>query len=110
MRIASLIAALGLIGAACAPTYTPERAVYVRAEPGTSAAFDAYTTDGDFVRVIQDQRTGDMIIVDPPTLNGEHVAVVSAHGAMGGAPLVTLRATPARVRVHGSAGDRIEPH
>src|SRR5438552_8107980 len=109
MRIAPLIAALGLFGAACASS-APDRAVIVRAEPGTAATFEAYTTDGDFVRVMQDQRTGDMIIIDPPTLNGEHVAFISAHGAMGGGPLVALRPTPARVRVHGSAGDRIEPH
>ncbi len=103
MRIASLIAALGLFGAACASS-APERTYIVRAEPGTAATFNAYTVDGDFVTVAQDSRTGEMWIVDPYSMNGERVAIVSAHGGVGGAPLVTMRTRP--VRVHGSAGDR----
>ena len=105
MRIAPLIAALGLLGVACASS---ERQAMVSSQPTTT--FEATVVDGDAVTVAQDTRTGDMWIVAPASRNGERVALVSAHGGIGGAALVTPRATPPSTTSHGSAGDRVEPH
>jgi hypothetical protein len=42
--------------------------------------FDAQTTEGDYVTVEQDSRTGNMVIVQPPQWRGQQVAVVSNDG------------------------------
>lgn len=103
MRIAPLIVALGLLGAACASS---DRQAMVNAQPG--ATFEATMIDGDSVRVMQDAKTGDLYIVDPASRSGEKVAIVSAHGGVGGGPLVTLSSTRSNAAAHGSAGDRVE--
>jgi hypothetical protein len=42
--------------------------------------FDAQTTEGDYVTVEKDSRTGTMVIVQPPQWRGQQVAVVSNDG------------------------------
>ena len=108
MRIGMLAAAVALLGAGCYTESAPSR-YYVARDREHPAEFDASTTNGDFVRVRQEQRDGDLIIVSPSELRGERVALVSTHGGYGGAALVTtdLRSVPARAR-EGSGGDR--PH
>ena len=87
MRIAMLAAAVALLGTACYTESAPKR--YYVVEDRTPSEFDAYTVNGDFVRVARDRRTGDLIIVSPSELHGARVALVSDNGGFGGAALVT---------------------
>jgi hypothetical protein len=109
MRIGILTAAVALFGVACYTESAPSRYYVARdraavVEPGE---FDAYTTSGDFVHVVRDRRTGDLIIASPSELHGERVAIVSDTGGYGGAPLVTTDVRGRRVIIReGSAGDR----
>lgn len=114
MRTAILTAAIALFGVACYSSVPSDR--YYRrgdvAPAATPMAFDAYTTNGDYVRV-QRARDGDLIVVEPDSMRGEHVALISEDGA-NGSPLVSTDA--GRVwrdrdyrRPMGSAGDRPGP-
>ena len=100
MRTAMLAAAVALMGTACYQESVPDR-YYARDRDRAVLPenFDAYTTNGSFVRVHRDQRTGDLLIVAPEELHGQRVALVSATGGQGGAPLVTSD-------VRGSGGDQ----
>ncbi|MCA1829018.1 MAG: hypothetical protein ABR567_06515 [Myxococcales bacterium] len=102
-----LAAAIALLGTACYSESAPNRYYVARDRAAVAPAeFDAYTTSGDFVRVAQDRRTGDLIIVSPSELHGARVAIVSDNGG-NGAPLVTTDVRGRRVIIReGSAGDR----
>lgn len=110
MRIGILVAAVAFLGVACYSEPSPHRYYVARdhdraVEP---AEFDAYTTSGDFVHVVRDRRTGDLLVASPSELHGERVALVSDNGGYGGAPLVTtdVRGTRRVIIREGSAGDR----
>ena len=105
MRIAMLAAAVALLGTACYTEPAPGR--YYVVSDRHPDEFDAYTVNGDFVRVARDRGTGDLIIVSPSELHGARVALVSERGANGTA-LVTTDVRPVRrVIIHeGSGGDR----
>ena len=114
MRIA-MLAAAALLGAACYSSETP----YRRAETTTTtttttakapAVFDAYTTDGDAVRVQTDARTGEMFIVSPLNMRGVRVGMVDPRAGQYGTALVTTDVLPpAHTTPQGSAGDRPGP-
>jgi hypothetical protein len=95
MRTAVLVAASILV-----------TACYREARPGYDArqsqVFEAYTTDGQYVTVQQDPRTGDLFIVQPEQLRGERVAIVNRNDQ--GRVLVT-RDVQAPQRRQGSGGD-----
>jgi hypothetical protein len=87
MRTVFLSATIALFGAACvssSPRYPEDR------RDRQAQTFDAYTTNGDFVRVQQDARSGDLVIVDPPQLSGDTVAMISRDSAQG-MPLVAIQ-------------------
>ena len=108
MRVGILAAAIALFGAACYTESAPNRYYVARDRVVEPAEFDAYTTSGDFVHVVRDRRTGDLIVASPSELHGERVALVSGNGGYGGAPLVTtdVRGTRRVIIREGSAGDR----
>ena len=73
--------------------------------------FDAQTTEGDYVTVEQDSRTGNLIIVQPPQWRGQQVAVVSNDGR--GQMIVTRDVGSRRRYNEGNDGnwssDRVNP-
>lgn len=98
MRTALLLTIASILGTACFPeTRSDRRDRYDTAQP---QAFEAYTTDGNYVTVQQDPRTGDLFIVQPEQLRGERVAIVNDQGQV----LVT-RDVQTRRRQEGSGGD-----
>ena len=107
MRIAMMAAAVALMGTACYRDTAPDR-YYVARDRAMPDEFDAYTVNGDFVRVHRDRRDGDLLIVSPSELHGARVALVSEHGGYGGAPLVTTDVAGRRRVIirEGSGGDR----
>jgi hypothetical protein len=99
MRTALLLVVSSILGTACFPeTRSDRRDRYDAAQP---QAFEAYTTDGNYVTVQQDPRTGDLFIVQPEQLRGERVAIVNRNDR--GQVLVT-RDVQTRRR-QGSGGD-----
>ncbi len=113
MRTGILVAVIAVFGVACYSSAPSDR-YYRRGDnvpvAATPNGFDAYTTNGDYVR-IQQERDGDLVIVEPESMRGEHVAVISNDGA-NGAPLVTTDVTNGGWRARrpvGSAGDRPGP-
>ena len=102
MRTAILTAVVALLGTACYSS-APDR-YYVRGDHARTAAFDAQTNDGDFVRVQQDSR-GDLYIIDPVQLRGQRVAMVNPDTGSGVA-LVTTDTGPRRQYREGSGGDQ----
>jgi len=101
MRTAILTAVVALLGTACYST--PDR-YYTRDDRNRAAVFEAQTTSGDFVRVQQDPRDGDLVIVDPIQLRGQRVAMVNRDTGRGVA-LVTIDTGPRRYYREGSGGD-----
>jgi hypothetical protein len=106
MRTALLAAAVALLGTAC---YSESTGRYYRhddrdrmAQQQRVAPFDAYTTSGDFVRVAQ-ERDGDLVILEPSSMRGMHVALVNQDPG-NGTPLVTTDVR--RAYPYGSGGDR----
>ena len=103
MRTALLAAAVAFLGMACYSESTgryyrnSDRTVAQRIEP-----FDAYTTNGDFVRVAQ-ERDGDLVILEPASMRGMHVAVVTQDNGNGTALVTTDVRHGYR---YGSGGDR----
>src|SRR5205085_1533548 len=87
MRAFLLIATL--FGAAC---YTA--APYQYGTHDRVREFDAQTTGGDYVRVAEDLRTGDVTIIDPASRRGEHVVMVDSRAST---PLVAVDVAPRRV-------------
>ncbi len=103
MRTALLAAVVAILGTAC---YSEPTGRYYRNENRVAtqqvAPFDAYTTNGDFVRVGQ-ERDGDLVILEPASMRGMHVAMVQ-QDAGNGAALVTTDVR--RGYRYGSGGDR----
>ncbi len=90
MKTTSLLAAIVLLASACyssTPRYADRAPVDRREQMAQS--FDAYTTDGQFVRVQPDARTGQLVITDPANLSGDTVAMVNRDGGQG-YPLVAI--------------------
>jgi hypothetical protein len=100
MRTALLLIVASILGTACFPeTRSDRRDRYDTTQP---QAFEAYTTDGNYVTVQQDPRTDDLFIVQPEELRGERVAIVNRNDR--GQVLVT-RDVQTRRRQEGSGGD-----
>ncbi len=111
MRIVMLATVVALLGACYSEG--PSGRYYRRGDNDAddvsapaNQAFDAYTTNGDFVRVAQDARNGQLYIVEPGSMRGERVTLISQNGGNGGAALVTTDVGNNRYYSRGSAGDR----
>jgi len=107
MRTLFLATAVAILGTACASSEPRER-YGRRYDDRRDQVFDAYTTDGAYVRVQQDPRSGDLMIVEPAALNGQHALMVNQDPG-NGMPLVEIAAGPQYRRYQGSGGDRGEP-
>jgi hypothetical protein len=101
----SLFVAIGiaLLGTACASS-EPRGQYDGRSGDQRAQVFDAYLTDGSFVRVEQDRRSGDMTIVEPRSMTGEPVVMVNPD-AGGGIPLVAVRSPTYDRREDRDRGD-----
>jgi hypothetical protein len=90
MRFLSIAIGVLWLGTACASGERREPYEGRRYEAQQTQSFDAYTTDGSWVRVQQDRRTGELFITDPPGMSGERVVMINPSAASG-SPLVEVR-------------------
>lgn len=103
MRSLFFAVGVALLGTACVSS-EPRDQYDRRYGDQRVEAFDAYLTDGSFVRVQQDRRSGEMTIVEPRSMTGEQVVMVNPNGG-GGLPLVAVRSPTYDHREDRDRGD-----
>ncbi|HZR09612.1 MAG TPA: hypothetical protein VFA79_13605 [Myxococcales bacterium] len=91
MRSFCIGVAIAVVATACVTSGPSDRDRYDRryGDRQQTQVFDATLPDGSFVRVEQDQRSGDMVILEPLSVSGQHVVMVNPNGNAG-MPLVAF--------------------
>jgi hypothetical protein len=109
----SFLIALVVLGTACVTSAPRDRYDGRYDDRQSVQVFDATTTDGMFVRVQQDRRSGDMLIVEPASMSGQHAVMVNPNGGSGmplvaiGGPTYQRRDDSARHDDYGRARDDV---
>jgi len=104
MRSFCIGVAVAVVATACVTSGPSDRYDRRYGDRQQTQVFDATLTDGSFVRVEQDQRSGDMVILEPLSVSGQHVVMVNPNGNAG-MPLVAI-AGPNYQRRDRDARDR----